>query len=451
MPMPKLPSSTAFRFAAFYSLAFTMLILALGTAMYWAIRQELRYELEQRVVTERGAILREANDLGVGGLETIIADRAATKNSDMRYALVDASGRLRAGWKVTAIPTPGWSNMLFVKQSGKLDDTRAFTSRTADGGTLIIGADPEAIEELDGRIIPLFAVAFGLITAIGVLGAFLLSGALGRRLGAINRTADAIIGGDLARRMPISGTGDEFDRLSETLNQMLDRIAGLLDNLRQVSGDIAHDLRTPLARLRQRLDLALAGNADAPALRTAMQQAIEQSEDMLELFAAILSISEVEAGGTVVRMAPLDLSGLMNDLADSYQLSAEDADRAFSRDIAPGIAIEANRELIAQLVVNLLDNALRHTPPGTAIGIALTADEDAVHLAVSDRGPGIPETDRERVFARFARLESSRTTPGHGLGLSLVAAIARAHGGTVRLDDNRPGVTFMVTLPRRPR
>ena len=449
--MLKLPSSTAFRFAAFYSLAFTVLILALGTAMYWAIRQELRYELEQRVTTERGAVLREASDLGAGGLETIIADRAATKHSDMRYALLDASGRLRAGWKVTAIPAPGWSDMVFVKHSGKLDDTRAFTSRTADQGILIVGADPEAIEELDSRIIPLFAVAFSLITAIGVLGAFLLSGALGRRLGAINRTADAIIGGDLTQRMPLSGTGDEFDRLSETLNQMLDRIAGLLDNLRQVSGDIAHDLRTPLARLRQRLDLALAGNADAPALRTAMQQAIEQSEDMLDLFAAILSISEVEAGGAVLRMASLDLSGLMNDLADSYQLSAEDAGRSFSRSIAPGIAIEANRELIAQLVVNLLDNALRHTPPGTAIGIALSADTDAVRLAVSDRGPGVAEVDRERVFARFARLESSRTTPGHGLGLSLVAAIATAHGGTVRLDDNHPGVIFMVTLPRRPR
>lgn len=442
------PSSTAFRFAAFYSLAFTILILALGTAMYWAIRQELRYELEQRVVTERIAVLREAATPGAGGLIDVIADRTARERGDMRYALLDRAGRLRAGWRVTAIPAPGWSNMTFFWH-GELDDTRAYTSRTADGGTLIVGADPEAIEELDGRIIPLFAVAFGLITAIGVLGAFLLSGALGRRLGAINRTADAIIGGDLSQRMRLSGTGDEFDRLSETLNQMLDRIAGLLDNLRQVSGDIAHDLRTPLARLRQKLDIALTGNADAPALRTAMRQAIEQSEDMLDLFAAILSISEVEAGGAVVRMAPLDLSGLMVDLADSYQFSAEDAGRPFSRDIAPDITLEANRELIAQLVVNLLDNALRHTPPGTAIGIALSADQDSVRLAVSDHGPGIPETERERVFARFARLESSRTTPGHGLGLSLVAAIARAHGGTVRLEDNHPGVTFMVTLPRR--
>jgi signal transduction histidine kinase len=448
--MPKLPSSTAFRFAAFYSLAFTVLILALGTAMYWAIRQELHYELEQRVVTERGAVLREAETVGAGGLADVIADRTVRERGDMRYALLDRAGRLRAGWNVTAIPAPGWSDMAFIWH-GEPDDTRAFTSRTSDGGTLIVGADPEAIEELDGRIIPLFAVAFSLITAIGVIGAFLLSGALGRRLGAINRTADAIIGGDLAQRMPLSGTGDEFDRLSETLNQMLDRIAGLLDNLRQVSGDIAHDLRTPLARLRQKLDIALTSNAEAPALRIAMQQAIEQTEDMLDLFAAILSISEVEAGGTVVRMAPLDLSGLMTDLADSYQLSAEDAGRQLSRSIAPGIGIEANRELIAQLVVNLLDNALRHTPPGTGIGIALTVDEDSVRLTVSDKGPGIPEADRDRVFARFARLESSRTTPGHGLGLSLVAAIARAHGGTVRLDDNYPGVSAMVTLPRRPR
>ncbi|CUS43775.1 MAG: HAMP domain-containing sensor histidine kinase [Pseudomonadota bacterium] len=449
--MPRLPSSTAFRFAAFYSLAFTALILALGTAMYWAIRQELRYELEQRVVTERGAILREASNLGAGGLEKIIAERARQERGDMRYAVLDAAGRLQAGRKVTAIPSSGWSNMWFVKDGGMLDDTRAFASRTAGGGTLIVGADPEAIEELDGRIIPLFAIAFSLIAAIGVIGTFLLSGALGRRLGAINRTADAIIGGDLAQRMPLSGTGDEFDRLSETLNQMLDRIAGLLDNLRQVSGDIAHDLRTPLARLRQKLDIALASNADAPALRTAMQQAIEQTEDMLDLFAAILSISEVEAGGVVVRMTGLDLSALMTDLADSYLPSAEDSGRQLLRSIAPDVEIDGNRELIAQLVVNLLDNALRHTPPGTAIGIALAAGEEGVQLVVSDRGPGIPEADRERVFARFARLESSRTTPGHGLGLSLVAAIARAHGGTVRLDDNYPGVTAMVNLPRRPR
>ncbi len=444
--MPSLPSSTAFRFAAFYSLAFTLLILALGAAMYWAIRSELRYDLDQRVTTERSAVLREA---AVAGLARVVAERARQERGDMRYALLGASGQLLAGQRIVRAPSAGWAKMDFVKRNGEPDDTRAFVSATADGGLLIVGADPEAIEDLDERMIPMFAVAFGLIAAIGVAGAFLLSRALRRRLDSINRTAHAIIDGDMSRRMKRTGGGDEFDRLSATLNLMLDRIAGLLDNLRQVSGDIAHDLRTPLARLRQKLDLTLASNGGEAELREAMRHAIAQTEDMLELFAAILSISEVEAGSGA-RMAPLDLSALITDLADSYQPSAEDSGRQLVRDIAPNVTVEGNRELVAQLIVNLLDNALNHTPDGAAIGIALDEGE-AVTLTISDAGPGIPETERERVFARFTRLERSRTTPGHGLGLSLVAAIARAHGGSVTLEDNHPGVKAMVTFPRRPK
>jgi hypothetical protein len=444
MPELRLPSSTAFRSAAFFSMAFTVLMLVLGTGMYWAVRRELAYELDQRVITERAAILREAADSG--GLARTIRLRAAQERSDMRYALLDAGGREVAGQPIAAVPPAGWSSMNFPKKSGRPDDTRAFASRTADGGLLIVGSDPEAIEKLDERMVPLFAAAFGLIVAIGVAGAFLLGRGLQRRLDTINRTAEAIIAGDLTQRMPMRGSGDEFDRLSTTLNAMLDRIDGLLGNLRQVSGDIAHDLRTPLTRLRQKLELA-AGGPDEPApLKGAVHEAIEQTDDMLALFAGILGISEIEAGGAGVRMARVDLSALVTDLADSYLPSAEDGGRVLSRDIAPGIFIEGNRELLAQAGVNLLDNALRHTPAGTAIGISLAARGDDVVLAVSDRGPGIPAAERERMFTRFTRLESSRSTPGHGLGLSLVAAIARAHGGSATLDDHHPGAIAMITL-----
>ncbi|MBS0477967.1 MAG: HAMP domain-containing histidine kinase, partial [Proteobacteria bacterium] len=329
--------------------------------------------------------------------------------------------------------------------------TRAFATRTADGGLVIVGADPEALEELDHRMIPLFAVAFGLIAAIAVSGAFLLSRALGRRLDSITRTAHAISAGDLTRRVALSGNGDEFDRLALTLNLMLDRIAALLDNLRQVSSDLAHDMRTPIARLRQKLDLALAGDHPKDELRVAMQHAVEQTEDILELFAAILGISEVEAG-TAVTKQTVDLTALISDLADAYQNAAEeDGGRAFDRDIAADITIEGNRGLIAQATTNLLDNALRHTPAGTGLAIALSATAHAATITVADHGEGIPEEQRDNVFARFTRLERSRTTPGHGLGLSLVAAIAKVHGGSVRLDDNHPGVKAMIVLPRRPR
>ena len=361
----RLPSSSVFRLAACFSAAFTLLVLALGTAIYWVILDELRYELGQRIVTD--------------------------------------------------------------------------------------AADPQAIEKLARHMLPFHAATFGLIAMIGVGGAFLLGHALRCRLDALNRAAEAMIAGDLASRMRLAGNGDEFDRLSTTLNRMLERIAGLLDNLRQVSSDVAHDLRTPLTRLRLRLEAAAAGPDEVGALKVALHGAIEQTDDTLALLAAILGIAEIESRGVDMQMNLFDLSALVTDLADSYQPSAEDTGRKMTRDIAPGIEIEGSRELIARAGINLLDNALRHTPAGTDIDVSLTRHDDAAIIMVSDRGPGIPPDNRERVFARFARLESSRSTPGHGLGLSLVSAIACAHGGAASLHDHQPGVTVMLTIPQRTR
>jgi signal transduction histidine kinase len=421
----------------------------LGVAFYWAMLSELRYELEQRIVTERATLLREAADDDVG-LAPVIAEHEGHGRhalGDMRYALLDAQGRHVAGRQIIGLPKLGWSDVKFVKRNGGLADTRALTSSVAGGGTLVVAADPEAIENLDRRMLPLLAAAFGLVAMIGVAGALLLSRALRDRLDAMNRTAEAIIAGDLASRMRLTGNGDEFDRLSTTLNRMLERIAGLLDNLRQVSSDVAHDLRTPLTRLRQRLEAAATGPDEALSLKAALYDAIERTDNTLALFAAILSIAEIEGAGA--QMRPLDLSALVTDLADSYQPSVEDAGGRLTRDIAPGIEIEGSRELIAQAGINLLDNALGHTPAGTDIHVSLAERDDMIVFAVSDRGPGIPAENRERVFGRFARLESSRSTPGHGLGLSLVAAIARAHGGAASLHDNEPGVTVMLTFPWR--
>jgi signal transduction histidine kinase len=426
-------SSTAFRFAAFYSLAFTVLILALGAVMYWAVRSELRYDLDQRVIIERNAVVRDA---AVQGLARVVAERSGDDRGDMQYALIDASGRLVAGRKMVAPPKRlGWSEIDFVKDNGDPDYTR-----------LIVGADPEAIESLDDRMLPLFAIAFGLIVAIGIAGAFWLGGAITRRLASINRTADAIIGGDLSQRMPLTGSDDEFDRLSATLNLMLDRIAGLLDNLHQVSSDIAHDLRTPLTRLRQKLELGSGDAGDVEALRRAIEEASVQTDEILSLFTAILSISEIE--GSALRFKQFDLSGLIADVADSYVLAAEDTGRKLTRTVAPGIVINGQRELVAQLFVNLLDNALRHTPDRAEIAVTLQSAGDRAVLIVSDNGPGIAEEDRGRVFERFVRLDRSRTTPGHGLGLRLVAAIAAAHGATTALEDNHPGVKMMIGFER---
>ena len=445
--MAELLSSSVVRIAGYASLAFACVILLLGAGVFWAARGELAYDLDQRILTDRVALLREAAG---PGLAAVVAARQAHGSQDMRYALLDRRRHHLAGQVIAraSVPSPGWSNLDFI-EDGEPDPARAFASVTSDGGLLVVGADPEAIENVSAHLVWLFATAFGLIAAIGVGGALLLGRLLSLRLGVVNRTAEAIIAGDLTRRVPVGRRGDEFDRLSATLNRMLDRIETLLGNLRQVSGDVAHDLRTPLTRLRQNLELGLSGEGDAATLRATIVQALDQSDDALALFAGILAIAEVEANGPV-RMGAIDLSGLVGELADSYQPSIEDGARAFDRSIEPGIGVTGNRGLLAQMLGNLLDNALRHTAPGVAIALSLSTTGGMAVVTVADRGAGVPANQRQRVLERFTRLECSRSTPGHGLGLSLVAAVARAHGGDVRLDDHAPGVAATVTLPLRP-
>ena len=443
--MPKFTRSSAFRLALFYSMAFALVTLALVVGMFFAMRTELRRELDQRVIAERESVVRQASS---GNLNSIVTYRTEHGGEDLRFAVLGSDGRLLAGRPVVRAPKTGWSNIDFRDDDGGPDPARVYASALPGGGMLIVGIDPESVEHLDNRMAKLFAGAFGLITLIGIAGGFLLSSILSRRVDAITGAAEAIIGGDMAQRMPVAGTNDEFDRLSATLNRMLDRITGLMDNLRQVSGDIAHDLRTPLTRLRHKLELPLASGASPEAMSDAIHDAVDQTDEILALFTAILGISEVEAGGLKLQHKPVDLSTLAHDIADSYGPAAEDGGRSIARDIAPDIAIDGSRELLAQLLVNLLDNALRHTPEGAAIDVCLVANDNDVVLTVADNGPGIPVADRERVFARFTRLEGSRSTPGHGLGLSLVAAIATAHHATINLEDNRPGVKIMVQFTR---
>lgn len=446
--MPRV-RSTAFRFAALFALVFTLIAVALGTAGYWLLRRELWRELDARIVAEASELQAKApNALA---LRRAVAAAAKAENGHMRFALLASDGTLLIGDAPVGPVTIGWSEVDFVQGDGTTDGAHALATPLQGGEVLLVASDPETVEQLDERMLPVFAIIFGITAIAGIGGSFLLSSLLRRRLEAIDATARAIIDGKLDQRMPISGSRDEFDRLSLTLNAMLDQIEDLMENLRQVSGDIAHDLRTPLTRMRQKLEFALSGPASAGELTRSIEDAVEHSDEMLALFSAILSISEVEAAPPRLSQRAFDLSALVRDLADSYGLSAEDAGRSLSSKIAPNISLNGNRELIAQLAVNLLDNSLRHTPPGAQIELGLAADGGQIELTVADNGSGIEEADREHVFQRFTRLERSRSTPGHGLGLSLVRAIAAAHGATVRVEDNRPGARFVVHFPRSQR
>jgi signal transduction histidine kinase len=311
---------------------------------------------------------------------------------------------------------------------------------------LLVAADREWIERIDATVLELFGAAFIAACLLGLGSAVVLGSYLRRRLNAISGTAKAIIGGDIRERMPVGARRDEFDQLASTLNRMLDRIEGLLENLRQVSSDIAHDLRTPLARLRNRLEQgALPGGEGTAAL--VIEDAIKRVDDVLSLFAAILRIAEVEAGETRRYFAPVDLSALVNDLAESYAPAIQDGGRSLLWSIDPELTVTGDRELLAQATINLIENAQRHTPPGTLIRVTLIAVDDHVCLRVLDDGPGVSKADLGRIVKRFARLERSRSTAGYGLGLNFVTAVAKLHGGRLLLE-NRGGLAATLELPR---
>jgi len=266
------------------------------------------------------------------------------------------------------------------------------------------------------------------------------------RVEAVNRTSARIIRGDLAQRVPLTGSGDEFDQLAGNLNAMLDQIERLMLGMRQVTDNIAHDLRTPLARLRARLEVTLLERPDINRYGEALRETIAEADHLLGTFNALLSIAEAESGARRENMAAVDLAAIARSVAELYEPVADDKGLALTVEAEPGIAVQGDRHLLSQAVANLLDNALKYTPEGS-VNVALQRVGNLVRLEVADTGPGVPADRRETVFDRFVRLEGSRSTPGNGLGLSLVRAVAKLHGGEVWLEDNAPGLKAIVTLP----
>jgi signal transduction histidine kinase len=290
----------------------------------------------------------------------------------------------------------------------------------------------------------ILASALGIVLVLGIGGGLLLSAAFLRRVDMITRTADAIIDGDLSRRIERTGSGDDFDHLSATLNVMLDRIAGLMENLRQVSNDIAHDLRTPLTRLRQDLEEAKTRDLTAAGYKRVVEGAVAEADVLLETFSALLRIAQIEAGTRRSAFRMVDLSDVVHTVAEAYAPAVEESGRVLRAEIADGVQINGDRGLLSQLFVNLVENALRHTPAGTTITLRLSRSGAAALAEVADTGSGIPEDERGRVFRRFYRLERSRTTAGSGLGLSTVAAIVELHHAAIELLDNKPGLRVVI-------
>jgi len=438
--------STGFRFALLHTLLFVVCVGLIGWLTEVAVTTALMGQARQRVDAEMTALAMEFEHEGSTGLLSSVQSRFATRASRLRYAILDRDDRIVIGDHGLAAYAGSVDQSSEARRFKRdASDSILVAARwLSDGMRLIIADDLESIEDVQEVVSAALLLALGVALALGFGSGALLTSSLLKRVDTVRRTAHAIIGGDLSRRIKLTGSGDDFDRLSATLNTMLDRIAGLMENVRQVSNDIAHDLRTPLARLRQGLETARGGARTAAEYEGAVDRALEEAEALLQTFSALLRIAQIESGARRSAFRTVDLSEVMQTVAEAYGPAAEDGNRFIRAEIEEAVRVHGDRELLTQLFANLVENALQHTPPGARITMHLTQQLSEAVAEVADNGPGIPEQERSKAFRRFYRLERSRTTPGNGLGLSMVAAIADVHHATVQVLDNAPGLRVVV-------
>jgi signal transduction histidine kinase len=436
-----------------YAALFSLSVLALGGFVYWAVDLLVDRQREQTVQAELQGLVGEFRAYGLPGLARAIESRIAPERvGDGIYLLVDGLGRPLAGnlvsWPNAAEQRGPW--LVFPVERRGVDRADVHIAYGIEfpmpgGFRLLVGQNTQSAARVLQVITDVFLLGVLAMLLLAIAGGLLFSRNFLRRIEAINRGAERVRSGDVAYRMPVGAAGDEFDRLGANLNAMLDEIGRLMAAIRAVTDNIAHDLRSPLTRLRNRLEEIAAGDAPPEGRRAAIEAAIGEADQVLATFRALLSIADAESGAALAERERVDLSRIATDAAELYEALAEEQGTIVERAIEPGIGVIGNRQLLFQMIANLLDNALKHG--SGPVRVSLSAGREDVYLAVSDRGPGIPEAARERVLERFVRLDTSRSTAGTGLGLSLAAAIVRLHGGQLVLTDNRPGLQVSITLP----
>lgn len=409
-----------------------------------------------------GAVFAEG---GIERLVMTIEGRGALKDGAL-FRLVDRNGRMLAGNLAEppelGVGSAGGGVFRYAVTTGPAHGPSRATSRRlaaarllslGDGMTLVVARDIEHQRDFLVRSNRALFIGVGLLALLGLAAGVLLSRSVLARVDAMTATSRAIMAGNLGRRLPRTSAGDELDRLADGLNAMLDRIEQLMGGLKEVSDNIAHDLKTPLNRLRNRAEAALADPRGGEGWREGLAETIEDADELIKTFNALLLIARLEAGAVDETLETVDVTAMVDDLGELYAPAAEEAglDLEVSPHAATPALVQANRQLVGQAISNLIENAIKYAAPEAGgrspVKIALTTPDGMVEIAVGDRGPGIPEADRARAMRRFVRLEASRSKPGTGLGLSLVAAVAQLHGGSLRLEDNAPGLRAVLSLP----
>ncbi len=435
----------SFALRAALAAAGVMLVASLlGSGWIWRQAQEaLRGQLDLALAAEAESLIREYETYGFAGLREQ-ASIYARRRGPVLVLLQAPDGSVMAGRLPVARP-PLLRGYATLEAAPNRPAMRLLGALLPNGTHLIVAPELAPCERAAAALAWTPPIVAAAAAAIALLLGFVGARRLETRLSGVGTAARAIMDGDLTRRLPVSGRDDEFDRLVGTVNTLLGRIEALVAAQRQVTDDIAHDLRTPLSRLRQRLEGALAAARDPAADEATYAEALAELDEVLATFSALLRIARAESGAARAGFAPMDLSALAGALAEAYAVPAEEAGRTLTAEIPPGITLPGDAALLRQAIANLLDNALLHG--GTHVALRLAPGPV---LSVSDDGPGIPRDQREAVTRRFYRLEPSRSTSGTGLGLALAAATARLHGGSLRLEDGPQGAGITAVLDLRP-
>lgn len=453
----KLFRTTAFKL----SIAF-LAIFALGSGLVlsrigYSVKRLLDEQTAQTIEAELNGLSEQYAQGGVRRLIQVV-DRRVREPGASLYLVTTFAGEKLAG-NIESLPPgslaqPGTIETDYRRVGEGAEQVHKALARIIlipNGGfRLLVGRDLEERERLRKVMGRSLMTSLAYIAAFGVIGGLFVAFRVLRRVDGMNATAQTIMSGDMTGRLPIAGTGDEFDRLAQNLNAMIERIGELMNGLREVSDNIAHDLKTPLTRLRNRAEEALRSAKEERDYRAALERMIEESDQLIRIFNALLMIARAEAGAQREAMTEVDAADIASGVAELYEPVAEEAGAPLTVEATPPLVIHANRELVSQAVANLIDNALKYGAEGNkAGGVSVSAKRvgETIEIAVADRGPGIAAADRGRVLDRFVRLEGSRSRPGSGLGLSLAAAVARLHGGQLRLEDNEPGLRVVLSFP----
>ncbi|HGX93332.1 MAG TPA: HAMP domain-containing histidine kinase [Candidatus Tenderia sp.] len=449
----RLYRSFSFRLAFTYMALFGASVLVLLGFIYWSTAAYMSQQTDATIEAEITGLAERYDMDGLAGLIDLINERLSRKPTGSSiYLLTTAFNTPIAGnlnqWPATRANVEGWLNFRLENSSqNEIHLARARSFTLSGDFHLLVGRDIYELEETQQRIIRALILGFLITLMLGGIGGVVLSRRVVRRLESINTISREIIEGDLSRRIPLQQSGDEFDTLAANLNAMLDRIEELMDDVRRVSDNIAHDLRTPLARLRNRLEQLRSEAQSSHSDTQLAEQALADADGLLQTFNALLRIARIETRQRREGFKTVEIAPLLRDVVELYEPLADEKGQTLELVINDPLSLHGDRDLLFQALANLLDNAIKYTPPKGSIRITLEKRDDRGRITVADNGPGIPATEQQTVLQRFYRLEKSRTSPGSGLGLSLVAAVAKIHGITLQLKDNQPGLRVVLGFP----